>query len=331
MSIERAIIQASQNQDTIPKDLILGFSSTQFISDQITTQYIRKTTEPISMHEVDIMVKKVEKESFERVRWQAKNVYWIIHDDLRLVSSTITAIEIDGKSVSNPIGFSGSRVRLSILNIFAPASEFNIVRSVASHTGHSIISLIPIPLIYPKILEKTDYIDVRACVIDVWLMHTTFLCIQNNTIVALETFPFWTDLLIQALALAYPELTLLQIEHMLSHEQYKDVRAECLDEFLSYLIDTLKGFLRLHAPDFVFDYVFCAGWLFDSTDIVDTLRSLITRDHDRKIHLLTFAQLLDSESDTIVSSGLAEIATELLMVKKDPLVRILRYVLYNYE
>jgi cell division ATPase FtsA len=110
------------------------------------------------MNEVDEMVRKVEKNSFDRVRLKARESYGIVHDDLKLVSSTITAIELDGRSVSNPIGFSGHKVRLSILNIFAPASEFNIVRSVTSHMSKNIISLIPIPLVFPKILEKTDYI-----------------------------------------------------------------------------------------------------------------------------------------------------------------------------
>lgn len=57
------------------------------------------------MDEVDTMVKKVEKSSFDRVRARARDIFGIIHDDLKLVSSTITSIEIDGKPVSNPIGF----------------------------------------------------------------------------------------------------------------------------------------------------------------------------------------------------------------------------------
>ncbi|MFZ2256264.1 MAG: hypothetical protein WAW59_00065 [Patescibacteria group bacterium] len=97
------MIQASQKVDTIPKDVILGFSSSQFVSDHITTQYIRKSGDPITMSEVDTMVKKVEKNSFDRVRSRARNIFGIVHDDLKLVSSTITAIEIDGKSVTNPI------------------------------------------------------------------------------------------------------------------------------------------------------------------------------------------------------------------------------------
>jgi cell division ATPase FtsA len=159
LSIERSLIQASQKVETIPKDVILAFSSSQFIADQITTQYIRKAGNPIGMHEVDTMVKKVEKDSFDRVRTRARTSFGIVHDDLKLVSSTITGIEIDGKSVSNPIGFTGTKVRLSILNLFAPASEFNVVRSVASHIGKNIISLIPTPLVFPKLLEKTNYVD----------------------------------------------------------------------------------------------------------------------------------------------------------------------------
>jgi hypothetical protein len=37
------------------------------------------------------------------------------------------------------------------------------------------------------------------------------------------------------------------------------------------------------------------------------------------------------DSDAVVPYGLALMASDLLVVKKDPLVRILRYVIYNYE
>lgn len=43
--------------------------------------------------------------------------------------------------------------------------------------------------------------------------------------------------------------------------------------------------------------------------------------------------LIESEKrhDECVTYGLALTASELLLVKKDPLIRILRYVLYSYE
>ncbi len=331
LSIERSMIQASQKVDTIPKDVILGFSSSQFISDQITTQYIRKSGTPIGMHEVDTMVKKVEKDSFDRVRARARTAFGIVHDDLKLVSSTITSIEIDGKSVSNPIGFTGTKVRLSILNLFAPASEFNVIRSVASHIGKNIISLIPTPLVFPKILEKTNYVDINACILDIGLLHTTITCISDNSVVALETFPFGSQMLMDLLGHAHTELTLLQIEHMLSSSEYREVRLPCVEDFFEYIMDTLRAFLMASAPGFSFDHVFCHGALFESEDIYENFTTLLSHEYGTRLRTLRFADILECETDMVVTHGLAEIATELLMVKKDPLVRILRYVLYNYE
>ena len=37
------------------------------------------------------------------------------------------------------------------------------------------------------------------------------------------------------------------------------------------------------------------------------------------------------DPDSIMCYALAILAEELLVTKKDPLIRILRYVLYNYE
>ena len=54
-------------------------------------------------------------------------------DDLKLISSSIVSIQIDGRNVSSPIGFTGSRVRLTVLNVFVPSGEFNIMRSIVSH------------------------------------------------------------------------------------------------------------------------------------------------------------------------------------------------------
>lgn len=331
LSIERSMIQASQKVDTIPKDVILGFSSSQFVSDHITTQYIRKSGDPITMSEVDTMVKKVEKNSFDRVRSRARNIFGIVHDDLKLVSSTITAIEIDGKSVTNPIWFTGSKIRLSILNLFAPASEFNVIRSIASHIGKNIISLIPTPLVFPKILEKNDYIGTNACIIDIGLLHTTMICMQDNSVVALETFPFWADMLMGMIAREHGELTSLQIEHMLSNDEYREVRAEIVRDFFEYTIDTLRAFVSENVSDFSVDYIFCHGGIFESEDIYRTFSTALIEEYATKIRIQRFSDILDCDADQVVTHWLSDIATELLMVKKDPLVRILRYVLYSYE
>lgn len=136
------------------------------------------------------MIKRIEKTSHERARTKNQKQFGITGDDLRLVSSTIVSIQIDGRSVTNPIGFSGGRVRLTILNVFVPSSEFNIIRSIVSHIDKRVISLIPEPLILPKIIEEIHGITGSVCLIDIGYGHTTITMVYNNEILGFEIFPY---------------------------------------------------------------------------------------------------------------------------------------------
>jgi cobalamin biosynthesis Co2+ chelatase CbiK len=154
---------------------------------------------------------------------------------------------------------------------------------------------------------------------------------SENSVVALETFPVGSQVLMDLIGHAHPELTLLQIEHMLSATEYRDVRLSCVEDFFAYIIDTFRAFLASNAHSFSFDHLFCHGSLFESEDIYATFQEAISEEYDNRVRILRFSEILECDADMVVTHGLAEIATELLMVKKDPLVRILRYVLYNYE
>lgn len=154
-AIEKAIHEACKSIDDIPEDIIMAFSPALCIHDMMVSQYIREESEhPISMDELDTMIEKIEKSSLERAKEKAKNQYAVIHDDIRLISSTLTSISIDGKIVTNPIGMHGKHVRIKVLNIYTLASEYNIIRSILSSLKKKTISLVPIPLIFSKVIEK---------------------------------------------------------------------------------------------------------------------------------------------------------------------------------
>ena len=175
-TIEQTILQASQSLESIPEHAILSFSSGDLLHDSMTTQYMRADeNSTITMQELDVMIKRIEAESYSRTRKKAQRQKVTFLDDLRLVSSTIVSISIDGKKVTNPIGMIGKRVTLNLLNIFAPASEFNVLRSIVSSLDKKIISLIPTPLILPKIIEKTSYAEERSCIVDIGYAYTSVI------------------------------------------------------------------------------------------------------------------------------------------------------------
>jgi cell division ATPase FtsA len=190
-TVEQAIIGASRDLDTIPDAVIMSFPSRGFVSDVITTQYIRAdATVPITMHEVDQMISRIEGESSVRARTRSQRQFGIQSDDLRLISSTIVAIMIDGRTVSSPIGFMGSRLRLTVLNVFAPSSEFNMIRSILSTLDKHAISIIPEPLILPKVVEDLGMPDSTTVIIDVGQSHITVTLMDHGQIIGFEIFPY---------------------------------------------------------------------------------------------------------------------------------------------
>ena len=337
-SIEQAIIQASDHLEEIPNDLILAFSPEICIFDSITTQYIRADHDStLTMQEIDSMIQKIEHHSLDRAKEKSKLQYGVIHDDIRLVSSTLTAIYIDGKRVMNPIGFTGWQVRIQVLNVFVPASEFNILRSIVANLGKNTISLVPMPLIFPKVIENTEYAAENNVYIDIGYMHTTVVFESKNEIIAFETFPLGTRSLIDSLSLYYPKLSLIEVEHML-FQKYDgsisddDLRDMVTQDFTSYIIDGVLGLLDQEKRGFIAKNFFYSGALFHTKAFVEQFSTQLEASYDYSFRFLPLGNGEHQElSDYSICFGLSLLAQELLVLKKDPVIRILRYVLYHYD
>lgn len=333
-TLERAYIQVTQKEEPTPDDLIVSFSSSGFICDSVTTQYLREDTESVmTMQEIDTMIKKIESESFARARKKCRQQFGIAHDDIRLVSSTITSIIVDEKSIANPIGFAGKHICLTVLNVFVPASEFNIIRSVVSSLNKQVISLIPVPLIFPKIIETSEYASESACIIDIGHTHITILLTEKNRVLSFETFPFGTEMLVDLVAQKYPDISLIQIENILCGDT-RDISIEPeVQVFLSYVLDVIAGFFQEKNVVLSQKNLFCHGGFFENTTFFSQFSRAFEEANGKTIRKKRLSDIIKTweNPDKVITYGLALMAHELLLVKKDPLIRILRYVLYNYE
>ncbi len=335
-TLEQGIYQAWDLLETIPDDVIMSFPSYSFVSDLLTTQYTRENYEGVlTMKEIDVMIKRIEKTSYERARVKSQKQFGVMSDDLRLISSSIISIQIDGKTVSSPIGFSGGRIRLTVLNVFVPSGEFNIMRSVISRLGKKVISLIPEPLILPKLIEETEAINQNTCLIDVWFWHTTITILHKNELIGFETFSYWTEMLLELIAAHHPQYTLLQLENIICtpNEFKNDIHRECLDEFLEYISDAIFSYLEVEDIDLKFNFLLLHGNIFENVIIFNKFSKLIENTLGYDLKKKRFHEILDVQiqHDQCVVQALSLMAKELLFIKKDPLIRILRYVLYQYE
>lgn len=159
--------------------------------------------------------------------------------------------------------------------------------------------------------------------------------LEDNEIIAFETFPYGVETLIDMIGQSMPHTTSLQIENIIctSAECRHGAAHDTINEFLSYISDTIFAYLQTERIDIRFDSLLLYGNLFENTVIRDRFTALL---QDTLSYTLTIERLHEHITpaithDQAVVSGLSLMASELLLTRKDPLVRIMRYVLYQYE
>ena len=138
----------------------------------------------------------------------------------------------------------------------------------------------------------------------------------------------------QAVSSEFPDYSPLQVEKMLHNYDEESPIKEHMDDFLSYLVTTVKSYIKRTNKGHIFSQIFLHGGVFDNDVIEKKFFEDFKKEYHHPVTLLSKNEILPvprEDGESAIPYGLSVMAHELLLIKKDPLVRILRYVLYNYE
>ncbi len=104
-------------------------------------------------------------------------------------------------------------------------------------------------------------------------------------------------------------------------------------QYFAYIRDLLILFLDEHSVQIPIHHILLHGSFFRDRRSVEFFRRMVSYGSvSTQWHLLFEAVgLPPSRREEVITLGLARIAHDLLLIKKDPLIRILRYILYHYE
>lgn len=240
-TIKKAVNKAGEHLDEIPSDLVISLESVLTFSDIIHMNYVRENPEsPITMDEIDHIVKKVEHTSLDRVKGKIRERTGIIESEMKLVTTSIISITVDGKKIGNPIGFTGKNIKLGVINVFVPLSYITTIQSIGRGLSKNIVSLIPSIITLPKLLEnKNENFDFNCC-IDFGSTKTTLVISNRGEILGGNTLNFGFGLLEETFKRKEPNLGYLDIEHHIAHiEQTYEEHREVFDSFFSILFDAI--------------------------------------------------------------------------------------------
>lgn len=141
-------------------ELVKGFTTSH-------SQERRRPDQPITEGELQKLMEGVQREALyeaERaITWETG----LPTVDVRLVHAAVTGASIDGYPVTNPVGFRGRHVRISIFNAFAPLIHLGALQSVASQLDLELLAIVAEPYAVARCMEGEDIAASGALFIDV--------------------------------------------------------------------------------------------------------------------------------------------------------------------
>ena len=336
-SIQKAITKACQWLETIPNDVLVLLNSSELIYDFTSINYLRKwSSSAISMKEIDEMIEDVEIRSLDKIKTKTESRLGIIEAEMKLVTTSITWIYVDWQKISNPIWFTWKNVKLNLINVFCPVNRFWVIKNIIHDIWMNLISIVPLPISLPKLIEDSPYNYDANVFVDFGYSKTTVILQANSEIIGFNVLNFWYSILEDELR-NHLDKSYLDIENILSSidENYEDYK-KIIDETMEFLFNSIVVAIQDVDKSFFMKNVF-VSWAWVSEILKKKIAENFEKNHIGK-HITVVDKFLFDDSlkeynnnSMLAVCSLAKAGKELMAIKKDPLVRILRYVIYKYE
>ncbi len=226
---EMAGFRPSQVVIGIAGELVKGFTTTH-------SQERRKPDQPIGEGELQKLIDGVQRAA---LRAAERSITWetgLPNVDVRLVHAAVTGASIDGYALTNPVGFQGRHVRISIFNAFAPLVHLGALQSVASQLDLELLEIVAEPYAVARVLASEQVRQAGALFVDVGGGTTDVALVRSGGIEGTRMFALggraFTKSIADRLDLPFPRAEALKVDYARGLEvpQGDEVRAIVADD-----------------------------------------------------------------------------------------------------
>jgi cell division protein FtsA len=164
----RALNEAREMAGLQATSAVIGIAG-ELVKGTTSNGAVRREDPHVPMTEAELqqIVEQVQIEALadaeRRIAWESG----VERLDVRLVHAAVVELKIDGYPVSNPIGFTGAQLELSVFNAFAPMVHLGALQSVASQLGLKLLGVIAEPYAVATCLDPGELGDAGAVFVDI--------------------------------------------------------------------------------------------------------------------------------------------------------------------
>jgi cell division protein FtsA len=186
---ETALEQAATQARILPEQVVIGIAGELVKGITCDVKYIRaEENSKITHAELEQIVEKIQKETYERARKVL--AYETGHKELnvKLVNAAIVDVKIDGYHVTNPLGFQGRELEVSIFNAFAPNVHLGALQTIAESLDLDLLSIAAEPFAVARCQGADQGNDFSAIFIDVGGGTTDIAVVSQGGLVGTKMF-----------------------------------------------------------------------------------------------------------------------------------------------
>jgi cell division protein FtsA len=194
----------------IAGELVKGFTTTH-------SQERRKPDQAITDAELQRLIDGVQREA---LRQAERSITWetgLPHVDVRLVHAAVTGAKIDGYALTNPVGFQGRHVEISIFNAFAPLVHLGALHSVASQLDLELLEVVAEPYAVARVLGSEQVRQAGALFVDIGGGTTDVALVRGGGIEGTRMFALggraFTKSIADRLDLPFPRAEALKVDY----------------------------------------------------------------------------------------------------------------------
>src|SRR4029079_14797627 len=127
----RAVEAAEDMARTVPGQVVVGIAGELIKGFSSTIAYPRDTAQAkVRAGEVSSMLQMVQRRALREAQHLLELERSYGQLEARLVHSAITNIRVDGYPVTNPVGFTGKNLEITVFNTFAPMTHIDAIDTV---------------------------------------------------------------------------------------------------------------------------------------------------------------------------------------------------------
>jgi cell division protein FtsA len=226
-----AMREAERMAGCVPSKLVLGVAGELIKGATSMITYKRRDpSAKIHQEELKNIIHKVQWKAFEKVRSDLAYETGFNEIDVKLIHAAIVDTQIDGYKVSNPVGFQGREIVMSVFNAFSPLVHFGALQTVSAELDRELMAIMAEPYAVGRLLGGTELQGYSGIFIDIGGGTTDISVVIDGSVVDTKMFNIggraFTKRLSQALNISHDEAEEVKVafsNQQLEHQSHKIV------------------------------------------------------------------------------------------------------------